>query len=132
MKKRYIIALIVFLLSVDSLALTAQSRWFYELRTYRFTTSEQQQRTEKYLQTALLPALHRANIKKAGVFKPIETDSTFGKVLIVLIPFRSLNEFEKLDAVLDRDKQYYADGKEYIDAPYDNPPYARMEKILLK
>ena len=132
MKKTYTIPVIVYLLLLTSFAFAAPSPWFYELRTYRFKTSEQQERTEKYLQTALLPALHRANIKKIGVFKPVETDSTFGKKLIVLIPFHSLNEFEKLDATLDKDKQYYADGKEYIDAPYDNPPYTRMEKTLLK
>jgi hypothetical protein len=33
------------------------------------------------LQKALLPALHRANIKTVGVFKLVETDSTYGEVL---------------------------------------------------
>jgi len=50
----------------------------------------------------------------------------------VLIPFRSLDEFEKLDATLEKDKQYYEDGKDYIDATFDNPPYVRIEKTLLK
>jgi hypothetical protein len=124
--------LIFFLLLLTGNVFAAPPQGFFELRTYRFATQEQQQRTENYLEKALLPALHRANIKKVGVFKPVETDSTFGKKLIVLIPYRSLDEFEKLDATLDKDKQYYADGKEYIDAPYDNPPYARMEKTILK
>ena len=132
MKKTYTIPVIVYLLLLTNFAFAAPSPWFYELRTYRFKTSEQQERTERYLQTAMLPALHRANIKTVGVFKPVETDSAFGKKLIVLIPFHSLNEFEKLDATLDKDRQYYADGKEYIDAPYDNPPYTRIEKTLLK
>ncbi len=113
-------------------AFAAPPREFYELRTYRFKTQEQETQTENYLQKALLPALHRANIKHIGVFKPVETDSTFGKKLIVLIPFHSLDEFEKLDGVLEKDKQYYADGKEYIDAPFNNPPYTRIEKTILK
>jgi len=87
---------------------------------------------ESYLQKAFLPALHRVGIKKIGVFKPIETDSTFGKKLIVLIPMRSLADLEKLGDKLAKDKQYLADGKEYIDAPYDNPPYTRIETTLLK
>jgi len=132
MKKMYTIPLMASLFFINSFALASTTPCFYELRTYRFSTSEQQERTEKYLQNALLPALHRAAIKTIGVFKPIETDTTFGKILIVLIPYRSLEEFEKLDATLDKDQQYYAQGKEYIDAPYDNPPYKRMEKILLK
>ena len=132
MKKIFLLLPIVFLLMLTSSAFAAPPREFYELRTYRFKTAEQQERTENYLQKALLPALHRANIKKVGVFKPVETDSTFGKKLIVLIPFRSLDDFEKLDATLEKDKQYYADGKEYIDAVFDNPPYARIQKTILK
>src|SRR5258708_17562623 len=83
------------LLFMNSYVFAGPSQEFYELRTYRFKTLEQQARTENYLEKALLPALHRANIKKVGVFKPVETDSAFGKKLIVLIPFRTLDEFEK-------------------------------------
>src|SRR5260370_10030083 len=132
MRKLFAPLSLAILLLVSCQVLAAPSQEFYELRTYRFRTLEQQERIENYLQKALLPALHRANIKHVGVFKPVETDSTFGKKLIVLIPFHSLDEFVKLDGVLDKDKQYYADGKEYIDAPFNNPPYARIEKIILK
>lgn len=110
----------------------AQAQEFYELRTYRFKTAEQQARTEAYLQRALLPALHRAKIKKVGVFVPVETDSTFGKKLMVLIPFHLFFEFENREVGLEKDKQYLVDGKEYINSPYDNPPYTRIEKIILK
>jgi hypothetical protein len=113
-------------------AMAAPSREFYELRTYRFSDATQQVRVESYLKNALLPALHRMGIKKVGVFKPIETDTTYGKKLIMLIPFKSLNEFEKLDSNLDKDKQYLADGKDYIEATYDNPPYKRIEIAILK
>jgi hypothetical protein len=126
------LALVLLSLSFGSSVFAAATQQIYELRTYRFKTPEQQERTENYLRSALLPALHRANIKKVGVFKPVETDSTFGKKLIVLIPFRSLAEFEKLAGILEKDKQYNADGKEYIDAPFNNPPYTRMEKTILK
>jgi hypothetical protein len=132
MKKSASQYVLVVLLLLNVCAFAAPPQSFYELRTYRFKTPEQQELTENYLKNALLPALHRAKIAKVGVFKPVESDSTFGKKLIVLIPFRSLDEFEKLDAVLEKDKQYYADGKAYIDAPFDNPPYFRMEKTILK
>src|SRR5882757_9090 len=104
---------LAFLLLLNSNVFAGPSQGFFELRTYRFNTSEQQERIENYLRRALLPALHRINIKKVGVFKPVEADSTFGKKLLVLIPFRSLEEFEQLGATLTKDKQYYADGKEY-------------------
>src|SRR5258708_38831271 len=132
MKKSFELFSIAALLLMNSYVFASPSQEFYELRTYWFKTLEQQARTENYLEKALLPALHRAHIKKVGVFKPVETDSTFGKKLIVLIPFRSLDEFEKLDRVLEKDKQYQTDGEEYIGATFDNPPYVRIEKTILK
>jgi hypothetical protein len=130
MKKLSTFVLLFLLVAGASLA--APSREYYELRTYRFKNTEQQERVEAYLEKALLPALHRMGIKKIGVFKPIETDTTYGKKLIVLIPFRSLDEFDKLADKLSKDKQYLTDGKDYIDAPYDNPPYLRIETTVLK
>jgi hypothetical protein len=130
MKKLFVVVIFLSVISYASLA--APSREYYELRTYRFKNANQQERVEAYLQKALLPALHRMGIKKVGVFKPIETDTTYGKKLLVLIPFRSLEEFDKLTDKLSRDKQYLVDGKDYIDAVYDNPPYARIETTVLK
>jgi hypothetical protein len=133
MKKSLVpLSLVLLLLLLISYAFAVPLQEFYELRTYKFKTREQEERTENYLQKALLPALHRANIKRIGVFKPVETDSAFGKKLIVLIPFHSLDEFEKLDGILEKDKQYDIDGKEYIDAPFNNPPYSRIKKTILK
>lgn len=104
---------------------------FVELRTYRFASPAQQQRTEKYLQEALLPALHRAGIPLVGVFKPVETDSTFGKKLYVLIPYKTVDQFMGIDAVLEKDQSYAQAGSDYINARYDTPPYVRIEKILM-
>jgi len=44
-----------------------------------FKGVEQQQRVETYLEKALIPALHKLGVKKIGVFKPVETDTTYGK-----------------------------------------------------
>ncbi|HTJ48239.1 MAG TPA: NIPSNAP family protein [Cyclobacteriaceae bacterium] len=127
--------LFVWILSTLFLATAAwasPSREYYELRTYRFQSVEQQQRIETYLEKALIPALHKLGLKKIGVFKPVETDTTYGKKLIVLIPYHSLEEFEGINDKLAKDKQYLADGKDYIDATFDNVPYARMEITILK
>ncbi len=130
MKKLTFITL--FLSLISSFTIAAPSREYYELRTYRFKSIAQQERVEAYLQKTLLPALHRIGIKKVGVFKPVETDSTFGKKLILLIPFRSIDEFDKLTDKLSKDKQYLIDGTDYLDATYDSPPYTRIETTILK
>lgn len=123
--------LLILLLAACSAALAAP-REYYELRTYRLADASQEARVEAYLYQALLPALHRLGIKKVGVFKPLATDSTYGKKLLVLIPIRSLDEIDQLTDKLAQDKQYLLDGKDYLDATYDNPPYKRIETIILK
>jgi hypothetical protein len=125
-------ALVVLLLLTSYVSFGASPREYFELRTYRFKDAGQQERVETYLQKALIPALHRIGINKVGVFKPVETDTTFGKKLIVFIPFKSLDDFADLSEKLSKDKKYLEDGKDYIDASYDNPPYARIETTVLK
>ncbi len=120
------------LLMMIAISVQAAPREFFELRIYQFKTLDQQTRTENYLEKAFLPALHRAGIKKAGVFKPLETDTTYGKRLYVLIPYTSLDKFVNLEEILAKDKVYKTDGKDYIDATFDNPPYYRIQTIVLK
>ena len=84
------------------------------------------------LKKHLIPALHRKGIKKVGVFKPIKEDTIYNKRIYVLIPYKSLNEFEKTNAALQKDAQYLADGSDYINASHTDPPYTRMETIVLK
>jgi len=129
MKKIFISALVLLFASSSSFS---APREYYELRTYHFKDAKQQERVEAYLKNAFIPALHRLGIKKVGVFKPIESDSTYGRKLLVFIPFPSLNEFDNLFERLSKDNQYLVDGKDYIDASYDNPPYQRFESAVLK
>lgn len=86
---------------------------------------------DKYFKNALVPALHRAHIPKVGVFKPVDQD-TSDKKIYVLIPFRTLDEFENTRARVQSDKKYLEDGKDYVDAEYNNAPYNRIEVITLK
>lgn len=110
----------------------AQSREFYQLKIYTFDTEEQLQTTDKYLKEAYLPALKRLNIKNIGVFKlrPIENDTL--KKIFVLIPFSSLAQFEALENELVKDEIYKEKGKDYISASFKNPPYKRIESVLMK
>ncbi len=109
-----------------------QSREFYQLKIYTFDTEEQLTTTDKYLKEAYLPALKRLNIKNIGVFKlrPIENDTV--KKIFVLIPFSSLAQFETLENGLIKDQIYMETGKDYISASFENPPYKRIESVLMK
>lgn len=110
-----------------------ENRQFYQLKTYTFSTDEQESRTDDFLKNAYLPALKRQNIKPIGVFKPqsyAPKDSL--KRRIVLIPFASLDAFEELEGQLQKDKRFQEAGDAYINTPQDRPAYVRMQSILLK
>jgi hypothetical protein len=110
----------------------APKQEFYSIRIYQLKSKEQEEKVDKYLQNAFLPALHRMGIPKVGVFKPVGNDTAALRRIYVLIPFHSLEQFTGLTASLQKDPSYLSDGKEYLDAAYDNLPYTRMESILLQ
>jgi hypothetical protein len=111
---------------------TIEERDHYQIKMYKIDSDAQESRLDQYLENAYIPALHRAGIESVGVFKPIEVDSGQQNYLMVFVPFRSLQEFAVLSETLASDETYQADGKDYIQASHDDPPYARIESFLLK
>jgi len=104
----------------------------YQIRIYRLKTAEQLQTMDAYLKDALLPALHRAGIKKIGVFKPIANDTAVLKAVYVWIPFSSEKAFFKFDKDLQKDDVYLQASKSFREAPSAQAPYDRMESIVLE
>ncbi len=124
---------IVLLAFLPLLSLAAAPKQeFYSIRIYQLKTAEQETRVDTYLQTALVPALHRMGIAEVGVFKPVGNDTAAIRRIYVLIPFKSLEQYLGLPSALEKDAQYGSVGKDYLDATYDNTPYIRMESILLQ
>jgi hypothetical protein len=108
-------------------------REFYDIKIYTVTSKEQESRVEQYLKDAYIPAMHRLGIKTIGVFKPVATDTVaFGKLIYVLTPIKNLDQLVDLPKKLNEDAAYLSAGKDYIDADYKNPPYARIETIVLR
>jgi hypothetical protein len=133
MKTSGITLFIALLLSVSSVATAQKSkRELYQLKTYTVASDAQSQMVDKYLKEAFIPALHRANIKSVGVFKSIPNATDTVKRIYVLIPFNSLPQFNNLDNLLAKDTQYQTAGSAYINAPYNNPPYVRIESTLMQ
>jgi hypothetical protein len=123
------------LLSIFTLAVFCQApakREFYQLKVYNFSDRSQEDRLDKYLKDAYLPALHRAGINTVGVFKPVESSGDHGKKIYVLVPFQTMDQFVRIDDVLEKDQQYITAGKSYIEARFDNPPYDRIESYLMR
>jgi hypothetical protein len=131
-RKFYFIATML-LFSAALIAVAAPpKREFYEIKIYHLKNADQESRVEAFLKDAYIPAAHRAGIKHVGVFKPVASDTMAGKLIYVLTPLKSLDQILSLPKTLDKDAAYVSAGKDYIDANYKNPPYARFESIVLQ
>ncbi|HAC73332.1 MAG TPA: NIPSNAP family containing protein [Porphyromonadaceae bacterium] len=109
-----------------------QKREFYQLTVYHYSTFEQEKVLDNYLKEALVPALHKMEIKSVGVFKAIANDTSANKTLYLFVPLKSLNTVDEINTRLMKDDKFNANNKEYADVPYNKPAYNRMETILLK
>ncbi|MCC9166432.1 NIPSNAP family protein [Pontibacter harenae] len=108
----------------------APERQLYELKVYHLKNADQEARVDKFLQQAYIPALHRAGVKKVGVFKPVEAKDE--RLIYVYVPYTSMSQFLQLPQKLQQDKKYAADGKEYLEAAHNNAPFERIESTLLR
>ncbi len=106
---------------------------FYQLKIYHIKTSQQEASVDEFLEKAYLPALHRAGIAKVGVFKPVLVADIVPveKLIYVFIPFKGYGDIDKLSKKLAKDEMYLSAGKNYLEALYTNPPYDRIETILM-
>ena len=131
-KQVTVIFTIAFLvLFIQSWSADKTKREFYQLTIYHFSNSAQEKTLDAYLQKALLPSLHKLNIKNVGVFKNHSNDTLADKTLYVLVPMQSFDDVNDMPLKLSTDKNYQATGADYINAAYTSPPYTRMETILL-
>ena len=105
---------------------------FYQLTVYNFSNNVQEKILDNYLQNALLPALHRIGINNVGVFKAMANDTAAAKKLYVFVPLNSFDMVMAVPAKLSADKVYQSAGAEYINAAHSDPPYSRIETIILK
>ena len=128
------VLVLLFLISpaIRSYGTAPAKQQYFEIKIYRIADKTQEARVDAYLKDAYLPALHRAGIPIVGVFKPVEADTAFGKLIYVFIPFNTIDQFMQLPVLLEKDKVYAEAGKSFMDAAYDDAPYQRHESILLK
>jgi NIPSNAP len=132
-KPGYCIFLYIALMSLPMKAFCfAPPKEYYQLKIYQLKDKDQEKRVDQYLQNVFLPAIHRAGIQKAGVFKPLANDTAVIRQIIVFIPFTSITQFLNLSLVLEKDEPYKTAGGDYLGSNYKDPPYLRIESILLE
>lgn len=122
---------LLFFAAVSFKSFGAPKQQYYEIRIYH-VYGGQEGKVDAFLKDVYLPALHRAGISKAGVFKPLETATEAGKLVFLFVPYKTSEEYLMLTEVLEKDKVYQEAGKSFLDAPFNEPPYNRYESIFLK
>ena len=105
---------------------------FFQIKVYHLKDDNQVKMTDDFLRDSYLPALHRFGIKNIGVFKPITNDTATIKLIYVLIPFSSPNQWLKISDRIKSDASFKLSGKNFLEANAKDPPFERVESILLE
>jgi hypothetical protein len=110
----------------------AQSQqYYYELRIYHYTNNQQDELLDDYFQNAYVPAMNKTGVK-IGAFKPFGNDTSSSKKLYIFIPYKSLNEWEKIEQELLKNNSYTNNASGYLNSLHNKPPYNRIERILMR
>ncbi len=128
--KHVIILILLFTISYGCTD-TQAPRDYYQIKIYSVANVEQESRVDKFLKEAYIPALHKTGITKIGVFKPVERDTSGASKIFVWIPYLSLAQYGELAQKLNEDSTFNKSAEKYNNAQHDNPPFARIESILL-
>jgi hypothetical protein len=103
---------------------------YYEFRVYTLNSPDQRQQVEDYWQHAAIPALNKMGVKSVGVFREAEPGEA--PKLYVLIPYKSLSQFEQINDKLLKTPALQKGGAAYLNASFESPAYARVESSLMK
>lgn len=128
----YMAALLSFFFSNVIPAQAQETREFYHLKLYHFSTAEQEAALDDYLSEAYIPAMHRAGVETVGAFKPIGNDTASDKRIYVLLPLTAPDQLLRLPEILQQDPDYMRSSESYRETPYDDSPYDRIESIILR
>jgi NIPSNAP len=105
----------------------ARGRDVYELRQYHVETEAQKAGLVAFMRDAAIPALNRIGVSRVGLFEPAEE---LGPVY-VLMCHDSMASVATVTGKLGADSEFMAKGAAFLDAPAENPAYARMESSVL-
>lgn len=100
----------------------------YELRLFHLGDAAKLKPFEDFVREAAIPALNRLGIEPVGVFGPAQGDDPY---VYTLFPHKSLESVATLTQRLGGDAAFMNAGADFLNAPKDDPAYARFESSLL-
>jgi hypothetical protein len=107
-------------------------RLYYVIRVYHLAATQSVQATEDFVQHVYVPFMHQQGIRPIGVFTMIRPADTGEQRLYVLTPYRSLVQWERAEQSLMHDTFWLNKAPDYSHASAAQPPYSRIETIVLR
>lgn len=133
--QKSMLVLVLMLLTISLNKVLAQKeklkKDYYLIKVYHCKSIEQINTVTNYLEKAYLPALHEHGFEKIGVFTRYDNDTATDKRIYLFIPNSSVQKLLLLDDVILKDVHLQKNGSNYLQAPYNMPPYERIETIVL-
>ncbi|MDB5232543.1 MAG: hypothetical protein JWN76_3348 [Chitinophagaceae bacterium] len=108
----------------------SRNQSYYLLKVFHYKSDSQYHAIDEYLQNAYVPTLHSKGIKNVGAFKTYA--DTSDKRFYVLVPLKSIDQFERLESEIQNDQTFLNNSKTYREAAYNATAFTRMENILIK
>jgi hypothetical protein len=105
-------------------------REHYELRVYTFKNEQQQKTTEDFFRDVFVPMIKSKIYEPVGVFT--ELNPSGQTKLYVLIPYNVYERYSGLEYRLETDKEYWAKGAAFLNAPASDPAFERMDTSLMQ
>jgi len=108
-----------------------KGKQYYELRKYHLLNRSKQEGFHNFMRNAALPAMNRIGIEPVGVFNVMYGPNYPMLAYYLLMPHKSLESFASSTSRLLADTAYLQAGSSFLDAPYGEPLYVRMESSLM-
>ncbi|MFT5522952.1 MAG: hypothetical protein ACI9HK_000896 [Pirellulaceae bacterium] len=102
---------------------------YFEIRIHRVETEEKGKIVGRYLEKALVPALHRQGVERVGVFQPIE-EGSFDYYTLITYP--AIQMLAAVNDELEMNEAYQKAAAEYFAQPLKDPSFRRVESRLMK
>ncbi len=108
----------------------ANTKEFYELKVYSLKNGDQQKLVEDFYEKAAIAALNKAGSTVVGVFRELKPEGQ--SKIYVLITYKTLEDFLKINETLWKDPEFTIAGAPYLNATAANPAFERIESSLLQ
>lgn len=125
-----IVAFLAMSTALNTNLLAQSENQFLELRTYTLVDASAEEKLDRYLEQALVPALLRQGLGPIGVFDQATDEKEIQVLMLISGP--STEAVTGAASKLSADHEYVSAAAEYLSTPAKEPVITRVRSELLK